>query len=91
MTALFGRTVLITGAAGGFGQCLVRQLLVAGSQVVLADLDRRGAQRADDRHPGTRGIGLQGGRGRRLPGGRPSDAGGGGRAARPVRGRGADD
>ncbi|HEY7780302.1 MAG TPA: SDR family NAD(P)-dependent oxidoreductase [Ktedonobacterales bacterium] len=40
MTALFGRTVLITGAAGGFGQCLVRQLLVAGSQVVLADLDR---------------------------------------------------
>lgn len=31
--------VLITGAAGGFGQCLVRQLVRAGSRLILTDRD----------------------------------------------------
>lgn len=39
MTALRWRTVLITGAAGGFGQSLAKQLVAAGSRLVLADLD----------------------------------------------------
>ncbi|AKG24473.1 SDR family NAD(P)-dependent oxidoreductase [Calothrix sp. 336/3] len=35
MTQLQGATVLITGASGGFGQQLTRQLLQAGSQLIL--------------------------------------------------------
>ncbi|MEO1592431.1 MAG: SDR family NAD(P)-dependent oxidoreductase [Cyanobacteria bacterium J06632_22] len=37
MTQLKGATVLITGAAGGFGQSLTRQLLAKGSQLILTD------------------------------------------------------
>lgn len=39
MTQLDQATVLLTGAAGGFGQELTRQLLTAGSQLILTDLD----------------------------------------------------
>ncbi|MDJ0677856.1 MAG: SDR family NAD(P)-dependent oxidoreductase [Calothrix sp. MO_167.B42] len=39
MTQLYKAVVLITGAAGGFGQELTRQLLQAGSRLVLTDLD----------------------------------------------------
>ena len=39
MTELSNAVVLITGAAGGFGQELTRQLLGMGSQLILADLD----------------------------------------------------
>ena len=39
MTQLSDAVVLITGAAGGFGQELTRQLLAAGSQLILTDLD----------------------------------------------------
>ncbi|BAZ50482.1 putative dehydrogenase [Nostoc sp. NIES-4103] len=39
MTQLDKAVVLITGAAGGFGQELTRQLLEAGSQLILTDLD----------------------------------------------------
>lgn len=39
MTQLNEAVVLITGAAGGFGQELTRQLLAAGSQLILSDLD----------------------------------------------------
>jgi short-subunit dehydrogenase len=35
---LQGKIVAITGAAGGFGQAMVRQFMRAGSQVVLADV-----------------------------------------------------
>lgn len=41
MTRLSGKTMLITGAAGGFGQSMVKQFLAAGAQLVLADLDRQ--------------------------------------------------
>lgn len=37
MTQLKNATVLITGAAGGFGQSLTRQLLAKGCQLILTD------------------------------------------------------
>lgn len=40
MTQLHEAVVLITGAAGGFGQELTRQLLMAGSRLILTDLDQ---------------------------------------------------
>ncbi|NEN99486.1 MAG: SDR family NAD(P)-dependent oxidoreductase [Moorea sp. SIO3I7] len=39
MTHLREAVVLITGAAGGFGQELTRQLLKAGSRLILSDLE----------------------------------------------------
>ncbi|MDX2230339.1 MAG: SDR family NAD(P)-dependent oxidoreductase [Leptolyngbyaceae cyanobacterium bins.349] len=39
MTQLNQAVVLLTGAAGGFGQELTRQLLQAGSRLILTDLD----------------------------------------------------
>lgn len=39
MTQLDKAVVLITGASGGFGQELTRQLLQAGSRLILTDLD----------------------------------------------------
>ncbi len=39
MTQLREAVVLITGAAGGFGQELTQQLLMAGSRLILTDLD----------------------------------------------------
>jgi short-subunit dehydrogenase len=39
MTDLNHAIVLLTGAAGGFGQELTRQLLQAGSRLILTDLD----------------------------------------------------
>lgn len=40
------RTVLVTGAAGGLGRAFAEAFAVAGDRVVLADLDRAGAERA---------------------------------------------
>ncbi|MBE9228777.1 SDR family NAD(P)-dependent oxidoreductase [Phormidium sp. LEGE 05292] len=40
MTQLSEAVVLITGAAGGFGQQFTCQLLMANSQLILTDLDR---------------------------------------------------
>jgi short-subunit dehydrogenase len=37
MTELRDATVLVTGAGGGFGQAMTRQLLAAGSQLMLTD------------------------------------------------------
>jgi short-subunit dehydrogenase len=39
MTELKDAVILITGAAGGFGRELIRQLLQAGSRLILTDLD----------------------------------------------------
>ncbi len=39
MTQLTNKTILITGAAGGFGQQFVRQLLTKNCRLILTDLD----------------------------------------------------
>lgn len=44
MTKLRDAVVLITGATGGFGQEFTRQLLTAGSRLILSDLDREALQ-----------------------------------------------
>lgn len=38
MTTLTGKTVLITGAGGGFGREMIRQFAQAGSRLILTDL-----------------------------------------------------
>ena len=40
MTDLHQATIVLTGATGGFGQELTRQLLQAGSQLILSDLNQ---------------------------------------------------
>lgn len=39
MSEFVGKTALITGAAGGFGQLLAKRLVAAGANVVLGDLN----------------------------------------------------
>ncbi len=39
MTQLQNATIVLTGAAGGFGEQFIRQLLKAGSQLILTDFD----------------------------------------------------
>lgn len=41
---LTGRTLLVTGAAGGLGRALARTCAALGARLVLADLDLAGAQ-----------------------------------------------
>ena len=41
MTELTGKTVLITGAGGGFGQQMTRQFREAGCKLILTDLNER--------------------------------------------------
>ena len=49
MTQLDQAVVLITGAAGGFGQELTRQLLAANNQLILTDRDAVVLQTSVDR------------------------------------------
>jgi NAD(P)-dependent dehydrogenase (short-subunit alcohol dehydrogenase family) len=42
---LFGRHVVVTGAAGGIGRALAQRFHAAGARVVAADLDGAGAER----------------------------------------------
>ena len=46
MAELAGTVALVTGGAHGLGQATVRALAVQGAQVVVADIDEEGAQRA---------------------------------------------
>lgn len=41
MTQLQNSVILLTGAAGGFGQQFTRQLLKAGSHLILTDIDKQ--------------------------------------------------
>jgi NAD(P)-dependent dehydrogenase (short-subunit alcohol dehydrogenase family) len=46
MTDLANKTVLITGAGGGFGRQMVKQFGAAGAKLVLTDIDERALQGA---------------------------------------------
>ncbi len=46
MTDLSRKTVLITGAGGGFGSQMVRQFRAAGAKLILTDIDTDALQRA---------------------------------------------
>ena len=54
MQSLSNKTVLITGAAGGFGQSMVWQFLREGCKIILSDLDeaklRAATRETLDRH-----------------------------------------
>ncbi|MDH3909468.1 MAG: SDR family NAD(P)-dependent oxidoreductase, partial [Gammaproteobacteria bacterium] len=48
MTNAANKTVLITGAGGGFGRHLVRQFRAAGAQLILTDVTARALHEAVD-------------------------------------------
>ena len=48
MTDLNGKTVLITGAGGGFGQQMTRQFRAAGCKLILSDLSEKALRAAVD-------------------------------------------
>ena len=47
--SLSGKTILITGAAGGLGTALALQCAKAGAELVLLDKDRRGLNQLSDK------------------------------------------
>jgi 2-hydroxycyclohexanecarboxyl-CoA dehydrogenase len=51
-----GRTVLVTGAAGGIGAAIVRAFAETGANVVIADLNSAAAQAVADGLPSTKGT-----------------------------------
>ncbi|MGN8023396.1 SDR family oxidoreductase [Phyllobacterium sp. 22229] len=48
MTRLAGKTAIITGAAAGFGEGMAKRFAEAGANVVVADLNHKGAEAVAD-------------------------------------------
>ena len=46
--SLSGKTILITGAAGGLGEALAVQCADVGAELILLDKDRRGLNQVSD-------------------------------------------
>uniref|UniRef100_UPI0013D38121 SDR family NAD(P)-dependent oxidoreductase n=2 Tax=Pseudomonadota TaxID=1224 RepID=UPI0013D38121 len=44
MTRLAGKTAIITGAAAGFGEGMAKRFAEEGANVVVADLNHKGAE-----------------------------------------------
>ena len=55
---LAGKTALVTGAARGLGQAMAAALAANGAQVIFADIDFEGAQRAASACPGGKALRL---------------------------------
>ena len=55
---LAGKTALVTGAARGLGQAMAAALAANGAQVIFADIDFEGAQRAAAACPGGKALRL---------------------------------
>jgi 3-oxoacyl-[acyl-carrier protein] reductase len=55
---LAGKTALVTGAARGLGQAMASALAANGAQVIFADIDFEGAQRAAATCPGGKALRL---------------------------------
>src|SRR5262245_24039505 len=45
MTRLAGKTAIITGGASGFGEGMARRFAEEGAQIVVADMNLRGAEK----------------------------------------------
>jgi NAD(P)-dependent dehydrogenase (short-subunit alcohol dehydrogenase family) len=48
MTALSGKVIIVTGAAGNLGGCMAKLLSARNAQLVLSDIDRAGVERRRD-------------------------------------------
>ncbi|MDI6743214.1 MAG: SDR family oxidoreductase [Smithella sp.] len=56
MKSLTGKTILITGAAGGLGQEYTKQLLNLGAHIILADLNELALKKISDQYKKTPGT-----------------------------------
>jgi len=57
MIKLTNKTILITGATGGFGQEFTKQLFSKGNQLILADIDHEKLQSFADEFDSESGAG----------------------------------
>lgn len=48
MTALSGKVIVVTGAAGNLGGCMAKLLSARGARLVLSDIDKEGVERRRD-------------------------------------------
>ena len=60
LISLEGRAAVVTGGARGIGLAIVRRLAKAGASVLVADVDRAGAERAAETVAASPGSGSLG-------------------------------
>ena len=56
MTRFEGRSVIVTGAAAGFGEAMARAFAAEGASVTVADLDGAGAERVASELPSSAAV-----------------------------------